>query len=462
MNEQIELVEYNDPLNFIFDDTQIEIVGALVKLKRMPLQGSELSVFTCKDSVNADRASGLGVMTLTNSNRVLFNGKYYYDLSGGAINVSASILDQPDIAVLNEGCIRFKMVPKYNNAPAPSNSTIFTLVDNLGGSRFYLYHGSNGNFEARYNNSSNTSFNSLLFGAWAPVADTEYEIEINWSLIFGVARLFVNGVQIGEDQVISQTAGLRDKLIFGSSEGGGLVSDFLIRDIQIFNTPQHTIDFINEIPRVIPLYPVCSPIEPIQPITADGLFNLEESGLARYTIKIGTNYYYINNGVITASDQTKLKSNTVEEIVAAVNAITAAIVNGAVIKIVPLLCSNDERDSYHPLTSNTITYNFFAFPLGISSCTVYGYVRDNTTGSKATVKIFSDDNLIIGDSVVLLNEQNLSTDDGYFELEIAIPAPGVKYSYEISGKDKNGKTYTIKGKISIPDQPTALFSSLIS
>lgn len=138
------------------------------------------------------------------------------------------------------GCVNFKYTPAYAGYPT-ATATLFQLVNSSGNAnKLQIYHMSSGSLKVGiYDNSGTLIFDTTLLSTWlnGASANVEYEMELNWSPT--ATRMFVNGTQLGATITtdISSRTGTCSRINIMSASGG---STFSIRQMQLFNTVQHT------------------------------------------------------------------------------------------------------------------------------------------------------------------------------------------------------------------------------
>lgn len=228
---------------FSFSDAaKVEVAGGVLRQKSQ----AEGAVFGAQLRVTENANFGGGDLTAT-----LFGGAQIssqkLDLRGPGKWVEYDATDNvSNIGLV--GTIKIRFTPNYNGSPA-ANQAIFTLADisDTNKSKIQLLHLSNGNLFllANDNTGANILSNSLL--PYSAVLGEEGEIEISWDLVtdkkfrcFGSGYLFA---EIAADYVRDDTT----YFALGDTD-----SDFLIRDLMLFDTVLHTADFpggVYEVPE---------------------------------------------------------------------------------------------------------------------------------------------------------------------------------------------------------------------
>ena len=233
--------DFENDTGFVYDSNKSEFSGGQNQQKDMrPANATFYASYT--SDINGNWGNG----TLTGS------------AVGGAAVVSERLdLAHNDIryvdydADLNAnstqiGCIRKKaLTPAYSGSP--SSNVVFFVVNKQNGSLWnliQLWHKTDGNIALSIYNSTGAAIYEGVLGIWSPVADTPYEIELNWDLTAGATRVFIDGTQFGA--TVTAT-GTRDSDINLFRIGGGYAgfnnSNFYIEDVLVFSTVQHTSNY---------------------------------------------------------------------------------------------------------------------------------------------------------------------------------------------------------------------------
>ncbi len=480
----IKTIQYNNPSNFTYDASEVEINGSEAKLLPLPLQTNEMMVVTADVQTDADRAIddnvtvrlGNGATRDDSAKEFLLSGTSYLSLNDDSGRDGVTPLTPTSQFQFGaEGTVRFKVEFNYSGTPA-TNNYLFTTgesVVTLGlGSVISVYHRNDGILYLNIRNAVASSTPEVSLGAFAPVAGQLYEFEFNTSQNTGASRLFIDGILHGTAGA-AVTSATRDYFYFGTNyrEDQGS-SDIKVKDIQIINGVTHVANFTSEIPRIVNLFPLESRIETIETVLAEGFFSstdvktLDGTSNVTYVLKIENNLKWINGGAVAASDGSLAQSNTLAELTADAALITAFISAGARIVLHPIL-SSGPLGAYSPiLESTTILYDFFAVPISHVDCVLYGFITDNIkpiqsgTVTVTTKKpILTQGNLISIGEVVNIDP----TKDGLFEVELMIPnfkvesgvlvANGNKDLYDvlIEWIDSDGDSQKVKYKVLIPN-----------
>lgn len=226
---------------FTFDPTKAEFVGGKVQQKdQRPANATFGATYTADINGNW----GGGVLTGT-----AIGGA---GVSGGKLDLAYNDLRRVDYAALGNadaqqvGCIRFKITPNYTGSPG-SERWFFAISKASGDwkNAIALRHTTSGPYlRLHMYDSAGVLIVEHLCGVWSPTAGQEYEFELNWDLATGATRFFINGVQSG---TTFTGTGTRDSNIgllrIGNGVVPGLLSNFKIDDLIVFDQVQHTSNY---------------------------------------------------------------------------------------------------------------------------------------------------------------------------------------------------------------------------
>jgi len=189
------------------------------------------------------------------------------------------------------GTIKFLYTPNYSGIPA-STKFLFRLknASNLNNQILLSHQGGSGNTNMAIYSSTGTLLANIYFGAFLPVAGTEYEICVTINISTGANRLFINGVQLGSTDT---NTGVRtaDNLImeFGGLSGYNSNGSFdkLYINSTVLHTSNYTPDWSSIYETIyvankvdLPSFPY-SGIGSIQALTG---FTTTETDAPRYSI----------------------------------------------------------------------------------------------------------------------------------------------------------------------------------
>ena len=115
-------------------------------------------------------------------------------------------------------------------------------------------------------------------GAWGAVAGTTYEFELDWDIIAGQTRLYIDGSQLGPTALQTGVHDDDDIGLFrvGNTYGGTLESLFLIDYVMLFNEVQNTGSSYTPVPPPSSTIYTDSSIQPDIPFIYDTRLNFFE------------------------------------------------------------------------------------------------------------------------------------------------------------------------------------------
>ena len=142
------------------------------------------------------------------------------------------------------GTVKFLLKTGYTGTPAV-NQTFFTAYNSSTSinNSIFIRHRSTGLLECRLYSGATASTTSVA--GWSPVAGQTYVIEMCFDKT-GSHRLFVDGVLV---HTVSAVSGVRDisgvdRVIVGGYVTTGQVSNFLIKQLEMYDTELHTADYL--------------------------------------------------------------------------------------------------------------------------------------------------------------------------------------------------------------------------
>jgi hypothetical protein len=399
---------------------------------------------------------------------VSFGGENYLSIRDTVADQRVSY-DGDNAEIGGVGTIRFKVVPKYNVAPAANR--YFFVIQNTSGSPFSqitMFHQSSQNIQIRGQNSGGGAW-IWNPGNWSAVLDQEYEFELDLNLS-GTSRLFIDGVQFGVSYTPAPVPmGTQDYFVIGGISGNR--SDFLIRDFEIYNTVQHTTNFAGEIPRVLTIYSQANPkITPNSPVSAKEItaYSVTSdpfagSDLIRQTLKVASQEKYVPVATWVDANGTYAETNLPSEI--DTNKAALDLSAGAFVYPVSYLHSDDGRSTPF-LDTITIGFDFDNPGATPNKCRVYGQVLDNNgepvEGAEVTV---DGEDYYYDDALIARSGQAFTDENGEWEMDVVETATDgtvvnflTKYTQIENGRLKN-KTKPDENK-TVPNQPTAALSGL--
>lgn len=267
-----ETYDFSDSTEYTYDTDDITIAGGQAQLKLQDNPGETFSEDFADDtgfSYDSGKAEFSGGQVQQKDTRpadATFYASFNSDINGnwgggvltgtsvGGASVSGGNLDlgHEDVryveydADLNAdsvqvGCVRMRITPQYSGSPATNQFFVCIGKQTVSQiNKIVIYHATSGQLRASLTNSSGVGIVNFS-NAWSPTTGTEYEIEFNWDLTAGALRIFVDGAVHASDS----STGTRDSNIgllrIGEEVNpGSAPSDFLVNDILIFSTVQHT------------------------------------------------------------------------------------------------------------------------------------------------------------------------------------------------------------------------------
>lgn len=274
---QITVIPFSNPANFTFDNSKVNIIDDIAKLKLIGDPGQVLSYDFLNEFIVSEKlefnSGTLRQKDLTPANEIFYSGfKTNFDGDRGEGNLAGTIVGSPVItsgkAVLVEGtdqyidylnldlgssaqkgCIRAKLTPNWEGSSADYQFLIGLYKEvGVDANGVYAYLSPSGFITVVLKDNANGTIVSANVGPYSWTKDVETEIEINWNLTDGETRLFIGGEQVGATMTATGTRSSDIDIIrIGRNIGSKLGSpNFHIRDLQVFNTDQHTSNYTPE------------------------------------------------------------------------------------------------------------------------------------------------------------------------------------------------------------------------
>jgi len=484
---------------FAHNTAEVLIDGSGATLKPFPLETDEMYMATAEVSANADRAIGTPT-NYFNVNAFWDSTNKLFDLTDTTAGSALSLNDdsgRDGVTPLTPtahfnfgeiGTVRAKITLPYNGSPSTDNF-IFSTGGSTTlagfGSLITLRHSSAGSLILSTRNSGGGGEIVATLGSYVAVAGETVEWEFSINSTVGTCELYLDGVLFGSGSV-RLGANPRDYFYFGADYTGAFTSELSVEDIQIFNEIQHTSNFTGEIPRAVNIYPSESRIVPSETITAEGIVsfadnsNTPSDSAIRYQLKIESTFYYLVGGVVTVSDGTYAQSTSLADWNANVDAVTTFIASGAKVTMIPVLQSGVKQTFNPSLVSTTIVYDFFAFPTSCTECTLYGFIKDNCRDVvSGTVRVYTKKPIPTQGNIISIDDTvNIRFDvvgnEGFFEMPLVIPnyskitsteaisnGRSDTYKYEMKWVDSDGKNWSKKGNLLIPNATSAIFNDVV-
>jgi len=382
-------IPLNDSDNITFNESKVKTIatGTSLKLTDNTLQtfdedfiddvgfvyDSELVEFVAGESLQKDKRPANATFHVPYTNNI--NGSWGNGvLAGtpiGGADVSSGILDlnYSDIryvdydAVLNgnsgnTGCIRIKnLILNYSGAPGVnigiiSESNSGTIPDSL-----VLYHTAAG--QLWFQLYCGAVLTVSIAAPWSPTLGIGYDIEINWNVVIGESRIFIEGTQFSSTNTSTgNRATNMTSLKVGSFYNGSTISNFSIDGLIIFSTVQHTANYTPDWSSIYDTIYVESKVE-LPQFAYTGIGNIQaftnlvtiETGTPKYVV----NDLYYSSGWVS-SNGTYLQANTIAEILAQIATLPASdTVN------VDLIFKNSNSQSN--VDNLTLTYTGQIYPV---------------------------------------------------------------------------------------------------
>lgn len=404
-------INFDTSGNFIHDAAKVEFVGGLARLIEFlnldfdVLFGTAGTVDPPNNTVgDAEFSRGDGTVQAQAGSPVVVASAL--QLRGGVIEKRVEY-DFTGVGTINAlaGAVRIRVTPQYSGTPATtqtfwreSDGTIASQNENV-----VIEHlAGTGLLQAVVRRTNGTDI-VVIQSAWAPVAGTTYEIELNFSTgpTVAASRLFLDGVQVGPTDNTVNVLRTGGTFAFTGSQIATDFPDFDVLDIQRFSAVQHTANYTPTGPT--PLYsdtdptvevnsaPLADALKVLGPVVQDELGS-GSSGAAdeiRWLMKVDLQLMWWNGAAWANSDGTFAQSNTFAD--AAANITTLDLTGGKVFRPIPMLHANTGLFITTPsVTSVQYEYDFFvAVPALPTKVLVYGFARqtDGSIIAGATVEV---------------------------------------------------------------------------
>lgn len=205
------------------------------------LRPANATFFNSGAAFNANWANGSLVGT-PNGAAAIVAGKI--QLQG--VNTFMSWVPLNNADFTQTGTIRLTYTPNYSGTPL-SDQAIFVASKAVGDASNLLdiEHFTDGRLYFQVSDSGGTPIVAGNF-AWAPVAGTSYELELDFDITAGASRFFIDGIQQG---VTILTTGIRTnsvgQFLSGDNYTGAFKTpNYSISNLILFSTVQHTANYI--------------------------------------------------------------------------------------------------------------------------------------------------------------------------------------------------------------------------
>lgn len=418
------IINYDNPSNFTFDTSKIEISVSKAQLKstepnagltfnqpftssagftfdsaKTQFTGSQMeaidqrpsnATFFASFTTDEDGNWGDGVLTGT------LDGSTTID--SGYVKMSNTLGDGLHWAALNNadsqqtGCVRFVVQTQYSGAP--TNTQVLWYVSKtsaLVNSLAIVHQTGAGNIRITCYDQAGVN-NTFDLGNWSPTSGVDYEFELNWDFTGGASRLFIDGTQFGSTSTLTQT---RSSDINDFALGDGITSNqtpnFWIKDIVMFDAVQHTTTY--SAPSTVPSETIyLEDLITLPTFTYSGVGDIQaftnfvttETGTVQYII----NDEYWNGSAWVASDGSRSQSNAKATLLANISSITLS--DTVVLKV--RTTDSNVKDSIDDLT---LTYTGSQYWTDSPTITTIGsigmeeltsYANSVTTPGSDTIK----------------------------------------------------------------------------
>ncbi len=243
--------DFDSDAGFTYDTAAAEFTGGAVQQKAT-VYADEMCGISVVINADADRAVGSKTATALNGAALATVGVQQYLDVTGSVNGKAWSYDPADADFKTEGAVRFKIVPDYTGTPG-GNRVLFNLTGPTDNNRIEILHRSSGELKANvYNTAGALTSSVTIETVFNSVLGQEYEFEADFDFVAGTGIYFLDGLKLtGETTGQIFARGSITEFTLGSST---IASDYFFRDVQIFDSVQHTTDFPSEVPRFVPNY----------------------------------------------------------------------------------------------------------------------------------------------------------------------------------------------------------------
>lgn len=318
MSGLTQIISMNNPAFFTLPDpTKVEVDA--VNNTRLKKAGT----FCAKYTSDINGLWGLGILT-----GAPFGGA---DVAGGKLDLNHNDIRGVDYDAVGNadsqqtGCIEFELTIKYDPATTPEQHFFAVCKANDDTKNLIFIRHTTGSLRLHMYDNVGTLIQEFYLGYWTPLIDSVNNFSINWDLTLGVTRVFINGTQFGST---ATAIGTRDSdinlLRIGRSYKGLYNSNFLIDNLIVYASVQHTSNYIVSGEPPDTLYPTDNPCVDLNTsvvtMLADQLFDFIETVVVSggdgitYVLRLNGNPVYHNGTAWVTSDFSLAQSNTVAEI----------------------------------------------------------------------------------------------------------------------------------------------------
>jgi len=439
---------YNIPTDYTYDSNKIEFINGKAQLKNQ------------QDTTATSGATYTTDINLNNWS----NGTLIGTAVGGAsitnnrLDLAQSDIRYVDYTATNNadsqqvGAIKFKLTPNYTGAP--NLELMFFYIGKENGdlkNSIHIKSQTNGDlylFMFDEDGLGITGVYNVWLANWSPTAGTTYEFELNWDLINGETRLFIDGTQFGTTKM---GTGTRDSNIgllrIGSNYSGVYKSNFYIEDLIYYPTVQHTTDYTAGYTLPETIYVTDNPTIVINDtINIDGLSNFTETveitegdSAVKYILSKDGQAYYHNGSLWVTSDGTYNQTNTASEILS-----NASTFTNSDIELTITVFLNSDGTEQCAIDNLVVTYDFASGGIeSINKCIVYGYLVDfkgNLVTDTINIRLYNAANTYKNNIIVKDINVDILALEGYFEVELIetenMPS-GSYYTFTVNGLTYN-------------------------
>lgn len=463
-------INYDNAGNFDEDANFVEFAGSLVRLRDLTANISFGALF----SSSIDGSYGLGSLTGT---------------LGGAATVAAGVLNCNGGVVAygrwagagnfpgtTQWAARWTYTPNYSGSPA-ANRVLFyagalAAIANRGG----VVHTSGGGIQLVFDNNLGSNIFNYTGPAWVPTSGVSYEFEMNFDVLTGASRLFIDGVQYGVTQTATGTRTTPSEFWLGTDRLQTATANGTFDNLLIFDSVQHTSNYTPgaEVPATKPGYTQTNPtVTQSSGFEADALDDFAET-LVSTPAGTALRYHFLVSGVATywngaawvASDGSFAQSNSAADIIANKDALDLS--SGVTLQLVSVL--NSDGTATPSITTITVSYDFFKSPSALpNKCTLYGEeifpdcdeIVGMTVRAIRSRGFFHSSGHYIGADIIEATSV-LAGDRGYWELALVESATdGETYVFEkIYTKSDGSQITETFSDIEVPNQLSAAFADL--
>lgn len=460
---QQEIINFTDPLDFVYDTNSVKIDENGATLKELIPNASFVQSF--KDGANADYPSTADLVPLSNNGITGIGSNGYAEFSGTNKNITYSI---GSATPLQKGTIRYKYMPLYSGTPSERQ---YLINDN---NKITIQHTFTGNLSIEVQVATGESV-EILLNNWNPTSGTLYEIELNYDLVQGEIRAFLDGVQIEDTKTL--TGNFFPFLNF--TLGAVQEQNWRCYGFAIIEGVSHELDYSNFQEILDTIYTKeRQRIEVNSPIITNGITSVEivdidpASADVKYLANVSGVDYAYNIGSQEWRIATSLGQGSTRSIFQN-NISTLDLSGGRVVKIIPALRSANGT-AIPTVNKITVDYGFnLPTDFKVSTCVVYGYVFDHSglpvEGARIEVdgtdfffsKPVSADNT--RPTLVTRSVEIFTDSDGRWGIPIVeTVTDGTDVTFTISYNNANGKRIkNVFKNVVIPNQLVAALGDLV-